>query len=86
MDFLPDVDNFLQLTAQQRSAVVRMVTFMLGRPAHWPIDEELIVREAILYRQQHNMHVFPHIELEPLVDEMEVEEPVAAPNTPDITE
>lgn len=80
---MPDVDNFLQLNAQQRGAVLRMVSHVLGRPVHWPADEDWIVHEAIQYRQANRMHVFPHIAVELLDEE---DEPPVAPGTPDINE
>lgn len=82
---MPDVDNFLTLTAQQRAAVIRMVSHVLDRPVHWPADEDWIVHEAIEFRRAHGLAVFPHLEVQLLDEEME-EEPPEAPGTPDIVE
>jgi len=83
MDLMPDVDNFLQLNAQQRAAVIRMASHMIGRLVVWPADTDRIVHEAIAFRQAHGMHVFPHMEVEEVEDE---EEPPAPPGTPDNAE
>lgn len=83
MDLIPDIDNFLHLNAQQRAAVIRMCSHMLGRAVMWPADEDWIVLEAIQFRQAHGMHVFPHHVVELLDEE---DEPPVPPNTPDIHE
>lgn len=83
MELLPDVDNFLDLNVFQRAAVLRMASHMLGRQVLWPADEDVIVREAIAFRQAHGLHVFPHMEVELLDEE---DEPPVAPGTPDINE
>lgn len=83
MNFLPDVDNFLQLNDRGRAIVLRMASISMRQQAVWPLHTDLIVREAIVFRQAQGLHVFPHMEVELLDEE---DEPPAPPNTPDNVE
>lgn len=78
---MPDPRNFLELNRRQRNAVLAMAGVMRNRRVVWDDDADIIILEAIQFRHDNRMEVFPHLEVEDVEDEPE---PPVAPRTPRI--